>query len=309
MTTGGIGSSQALRIAEGSQYLEYDDLQPFDPPANEALLQEVLKGLGADADWNAQFQAIDDMRRLARHAPRLVASDRARLRKVVSLVVALADSLRSALAKNALRCIAELFAALGSRMDPDLDPVLSALLRRAADTNAFISEEADVSLREACRLAGSDARLLVPVQATLSHRRPELRARAVWCLAMLAQRLRNAATASPGSHRTDEQLRVVAEAAAKTLTDANPDVRLAARLAALALSGAPGLEELPVAAKLQSAAAASGIDPQAFDAFDLDACRPFAGGGGRSGSIGGAGFSSSVSAGGARTRSALQGRA
>lgn len=252
------------------QYTDFEDLQPFDLPPSEAFGQEVLKALSADdvrsADWAAQFQALDDARRLVRHVPKLIVADRARLKKLVALVVALADSLRSTLAKNALRCLGELFLLLGPRMDSELDGVLAALLRRAADTNAFISDEAEATLVEAMR-AGTEARLMQHVQAAATHRRPELRARAAWCLAMLAQRAQ-----VRGGVSGQRDLRVIADAGAKALGDANADVRQAARLIAVALVAGPGLEDCSSAARIQ-AAVPTGLEASSFDAFDLEQVR------------------------------------
>merc|ERR1719265_1780206 len=105
------------------------------------------------------MRAMEDVRRLAKFAPnRLVGVGRAaeggaRLRKVVSSVATLADSLRSALAKLALRVIGELLSTYGNSryLDLELEGCLQVTVKRAIDTNTFIQEEADATLRTICK--------------------------------------------------------------------------------------------------------------------------------------------------------------
>merc|ERR1711966_450031 len=110
--------------------------------------------------------AIDEVRRIAFFAPKTLLpstggnSSSGKLREVVECIIALAESLRSAIAKNALRCLAELYLSYGSRLDSELEAALTSCLRRAADTNSFISDEAQQSLREICGTA-TESRLLV----------------------------------------------------------------------------------------------------------------------------------------------------
>lgn len=257
----------APRNAEGIQYLTYEDLTPFTTAPDDRVAIDVLDRLSSSStDWASQFRAIDDARRLARFTPRLLVGGK-HLRKLVTLVAALADSLRSALAKNGLRCIGELFAVFGPRLDAELEVCLQVGFRRAADTQSFISEEAEATLREVCK-AATEAKVLTPLLAMVSHRRAEVRNKAVRCLAMLAQRLHARGTAG------QKELRVIAETAAKALGDASPDVRQSARMVAVTLSRAIGdgtLEDCMATAKLQAAVPASGLDPASFDAFDPDA--------------------------------------
>jgi len=246
----------------GPQYLSWEELGPFSSNPDDRWVNDLMSRLGASTAWSEQFEAINDARRLARYAPRALESS-GHFKRLVGLVAALADSLRSALAKNAIRCIGEFFAPFGKRMDAEINVCLPVIFRRGVDTNVFIASEAETALCEMFRTA-SEPKLLSVVLASLAHRRHEIRAKAVWCLAMLAQRL---GLRGPGH----ADLRVIAEATEKALGDANADVRTYARVGAIALSAACGdeFEDLPSAAKL-SAALIAGIDPAAFDAFDPD---------------------------------------
>lgn len=264
-TRGGGDGAGSTRRDEGVQYLALEELPPFAVPPEDRFLNDVLRRLGVADDWAVQFAALDDSRRLACHAPKLLVAGGG-LRKMVGLVTGLVDSLRSALAKNALRCMGELFVTFGRRLDVEIDICVPALLRRAADTNSFIAEEAECTLREVCK-AATEAKLLPPLLAAAANRQPRVRQQAVWCLAMTAQRLRER-----GAQGRD-QLRSVAEAAGKALGDANADVRQSARLAAIVLAGAGGLlGECAGGAKL-AGALLPGVDPATFDAFDPDSAQ------------------------------------
>lgn len=284
-TASSIGSERSPdRGVEGPHYLTWDELPPFVQPPDDRFVCDSIDRLSGNAsasspaspggrgqaDWSSQFRAMDDVRRLARYAPRLLmgANGSGRLRKVVASVATLADSLRSALAKNALRSVSELFSAFGTSrcMDLELEGCLQVAFKRAADTNTFISEEAEAALREICK-AATETKLLAPLISTAANRQAKIRERALRCLAMLSQRL---ALRGPTANR---DLKSIAEIAAKALSDASPDVRQSARLVGVVLERAYAdglLDDCSAVAKLQSALP-PGIDPSTFDAFDPDA--------------------------------------
>lgn len=243
----------AHELHESVQYLSHDELLPFEEvKPSERWVIALVKRLSSE-DWSEQFGAIDDVRRLACFCPTLLAGDS--LRKIVGAIAELTESLRSAPAKNALRCLGELFASFGRHMNLEVDVCFSAVLKRSADTNVFISAEAEITMCEVCRSA-PEKPLMPLVLAAATNRQAGIRKSGVWCLAMLAQR-RCAA-------RRDAK--AIAEVAEKALGDANVDVRRVARLAAtvFAASGNDGA----LVAKLV-AAALPGVDLSTFDAFDI----------------------------------------
>ena len=61
-------------------------------------------------------------------------------------ILKIADSLRSSLAKIALMTLNDMFLYLKRCMEPHLDHITKMLLKKASDTNIFISEEADKAL-------------------------------------------------------------------------------------------------------------------------------------------------------------------
>ena len=69
---------------------------------------------------------------------------------VVTEICKLVKSLRSSVAKNALLTLNELFQYLNRQMEPYLDTLMLVLLKRATDTNIFISDEALKAVLSAC---------------------------------------------------------------------------------------------------------------------------------------------------------------
>lgn len=111
------------------------------------------------SDWNVQFEALDDLRRLAKFHPNnelcrsdfkgCVKTENYRFHHAFPLVTHLSDSPRSALAKNAIICLHDLYSLLPSRcVEVSLDAAMPLLLRRSVDTNGFVCEEALQCLRQ-----------------------------------------------------------------------------------------------------------------------------------------------------------------
>jgi len=65
---------------------------------------------------------------------------------LTTLIIKIADSLRSSLSKIALLTITDMFTFLKRCMEPDLDNLMKILLKKGSDTNTFISDEAEKAL-------------------------------------------------------------------------------------------------------------------------------------------------------------------
>ena len=154
---------------------------------------------GADAvAWDRHFAALDTVRRAALHHPRLLldtslaagaaaaATSSAGIGAtpfpdtptavLASTLTTSVDSLRSAVAKNACFAVADVWTALGSELDAclvatDSAALLPTLLRRAGDTNAFLSDAANAAL-EAVLAGGGDVRLLSSLLSACSAAAP-----------------------------------------------------------------------------------------------------------------------------------------
>lgn len=252
----------------GWNHLRRDELRPFSSAPGQKALNEVIARLGATTDWLGQCSALDDVRRLAAFTPGVLLSSKDAASSILELTLTLADSPRSALARNALRCLAELFLGTAQAVDQRLEATLATCLRRASDTNQFISEEGDQALREICRSANL-GRLICSLLAAAAHKGPGVRSKAVWGLAMVAQRLGPKATAC-------REAPAIVQVVTRALADGSPDVRLAASLAAAALvAGDSGLVGRAGGAIMS--AIPDGLELATFDAFDRQAVQRFLG--------------------------------
>merc|ERR1712137_155524 len=108
-----------------------------------------------------------------------------------------------------------------------VDDSLTSCVRRAADTNRFIAEEGDLSLREICASA-PEQQLLRSLLGLCSHKSAGMRTKTFLCIVMFLQRLGSSAVAC-------RQVGALNEAIGKATKDANPDVRAAAKTAAALL--------------------------------------------------------------------------
>ena len=66
-------------------------------------------------------------------------------------VVKQTDNLRSQVAKNACMTLKVIFSELPTKeLDSNIDLVMTALIKKATDTNQFVSEQADQALSMVC---------------------------------------------------------------------------------------------------------------------------------------------------------------
>ena len=98
------------------------------------------------ADWNVQFDACNEIRRVCKHHQDLILQHGATLHSLVKQLVKLSDSMRSSLSKIALFTIRDMFFYLKRCMETYLDPLMKILLKRGSDTSTFISDAAEAAL-------------------------------------------------------------------------------------------------------------------------------------------------------------------
>lgn len=128
-----------LKESKGSDYLTKEDLKPLRDPEKEMRL--ILSDLKS-SDWKVQFEATNKLRRLISFHPDVIlGSATATIHALVLDMIAMAENLRSSVAKNSLICIYEFIQLMGRQIDAEMDLLLERLIKRSADTNAFISNE------------------------------------------------------------------------------------------------------------------------------------------------------------------------
>ena len=188
---GSVGASQDSPLQEVTQggglkvleELRTEELKALPAPPPEATLKSLLEQLRSD-DWSAHFDAINLLRRLVAWADES-GSDGGligQLHSVNLLLIGYADSLRSALAKNAVVCFRELFIHFGHKMEADLDLIVPVLIKKAGESNGFICEEANKALSSMVNNV-SEARAISALLGSASHRNPAARAKAAAHLA------------------------------------------------------------------------------------------------------------------------------
>ena len=97
------------------------------------------------------------------------------------------DNLRSAVAKNALLTIIDMFTGLGQLMDPELGPVMPVLLKSASSGNQFLIASAEAAL-DAMVSNLTPSRALGTLIANANSRSPPVRCKCAMSLeACIAQ--------------------------------------------------------------------------------------------------------------------------
>ncbi len=95
------------------------------------------------SDWKVLFQTTNKLRRLIEFNSNIVvkSSQSNTLHNVVMDVLALVENLRSSVAKNALLCLNELIVVIGKQVDSEMELIFDRVIKKAADTNVFISAQ------------------------------------------------------------------------------------------------------------------------------------------------------------------------
>ncbi|GAX73544.1 hypothetical protein CEUSTIGMA_g995.t1 [Chlamydomonas eustigma] len=163
--------------------LVYADLTAVTDP--EKALRSSLSTLNTannadrkELDWQAQHEALNDLRRLVKFNPDLVKSS---LHEIVVMSVPSADALRSFTVKNTLTLYQEMFNKLGKALDRELDEIVPMLLKKAGEvSNAgrenFLTSEADRTLSEMTRSV-SETRAISSLLTCANHKSQHVRVR------------------------------------------------------------------------------------------------------------------------------------
>jgi hypothetical protein len=179
-----LSPSLALALTAGAEYTPSLSLSPLHPSAVEAACRTVGADLSptSTASWDAQFAALDLLRRLALfHAQDLLEGTAGlTLHAAVAGTLPAADSLRSSLAKGACMALGDLSVGLGRGLDSELEAVMPVLVRRAVDTNIFMAVSAGKALASVIDNCG-EARVLSALLSCAASKTGSVRvATAVW---------------------------------------------------------------------------------------------------------------------------------
>ena len=213
-----------LSSADNLTYIKTEDLQPADNPSE--ALSRMIKGMQSD-DWLLQFDALNTCRSLLKHSSDLLKA--LNFHEIIFQVLLMADSLRSSLSKNSLMTLSDMCQFLPRSLDSDIDAISSLLLRKAVDTNIFLSESALKALTFMCQYC-NEGKVVTGILANLTATRSSLvKAKSAYCFEALFKRM-DVRVAK--MRELDRVLKKLAEFS----TEASPEVRSCAKSALKCLS-------------------------------------------------------------------------
>eukprot|EP00658_Telonema_sp_P-2_P084058 TRINITY_DN9233_c0_g1_i9.p1 TRINITY_DN9233_c0_g1~~TRINITY_DN9233_c0_g1_i9.p1 ORF type:complete len:1235 (-),score=335.81 TRINITY_DN9233_c0_g1_i9:171-3875(-) len=150
--------------------MESRDLTPVGNPSK--TLESCMGAIILDK-WDTQLDALTKLRRLAVHHPEVL---RHSLGQVSKDVLNSCNSLRSNLAKNALRCVCDFFEGLGRSMDPMIESTVKIMMNKMTEASGFINGEAERVLQTMVTNA-TDTKVLASLMSMSDHRHPIIRAK------------------------------------------------------------------------------------------------------------------------------------
>lgn len=205
-----VGPSSAPTHTPTIQYLTIAQLRPL-PDPNQSLTHLVTSL--PTADWPENFHSLTTIRRLALHHPDILfALSPPSLRLLLVELFRLIDNLRSAVAKNALLTLADVWSHAGRAPKPKhsekgsvegIDPrllenalpiLVPPLLRRCCDTSGFLAQTAEAAFEAVIHHTPDMARLLSALLPMAAHKHPLARRRVATVVRQCLSRL--AATSS-----------------------------------------------------------------------------------------------------------------
>ncbi|KAE9029686.1 hypothetical protein PF005_g1196 [Phytophthora fragariae] len=142
--TAGVDEVDSKTRPSGKQeprYLETHEVTPLINPKQD--LSKMLTQLRSE-DWEANFDALSTVRRLAMHHASII--DAGKVHAIVVEILKQVSNLRSSVSKNALLALESMCSAFSRAIDSELENIVPVLLRRCADSNAFVCESAAASL-------------------------------------------------------------------------------------------------------------------------------------------------------------------
>lgn len=138
------GSERAHSIDARNQ-----DIRPEKALSPEGQWKNVLSMIQNKKDWEGQFKACNIIKDFSSQHKSFFRMSDMFFSEIMNELSTLWNSLRTQLSRNALGTFAIIFENLGRKIDWILDTVIPMLLKKAADTNAFIAEEAEKALVKA----------------------------------------------------------------------------------------------------------------------------------------------------------------
>ncbi|KAG7382136.1 hypothetical protein PHYBOEH_010615 [Phytophthora boehmeriae] len=222
---GSEGDAKARSFGNGKQeprYLEPHEITPLASP--KQAMSKVLEQLRSD-NWETIFEALSTTRRLATHHVDLV--DTSMVHAIATEILKQVPNLRSSVSKNALLAFESMCGAFARAMDGEVDSFIPVLLRRCADSNAFVCESAAAAL-DSVVFNCSTARVVAALGAHVNSKAAPIRrevARAMQALLVV----------QVDDIQTSKELPMILQLVGRCLEDSNNEVRDIAKQSVLHL--------------------------------------------------------------------------
>ena len=188
---GQVASSANANAPRGSYTYksseEFIGLRVDDPAGFAAKAAAKLRD---NCEWTEQFEGLTMVRRVAlNHADEVSIGQWS---EVVKRTLAFFESLRSSLCKQSLLCMDDLINALPRRcIDSQLERIIPALLKKSADTSAFVVDAAATAMHSAIARLSQQRICSILLNIGASHSNPNLRAKAAQFLLVLVGKARD----------------------------------------------------------------------------------------------------------------------
>jgi hypothetical protein len=130
------------------EYLDSSQIKPSDHPSSE--LASGLRTLESETDWEKLFYCLNTIRSLVLHHQSMILSS-GKLHALVIGVMKQIDNLRSAVAKNAILTMGDMYQGLGRSMESEVVASIPTLIKRFGVSSSFLTESAETALQQMCR--------------------------------------------------------------------------------------------------------------------------------------------------------------
>ncbi|XP_065055489.1 TOG array regulator of axonemal microtubules protein 1-like isoform X1 [Rhopilema esculentum] len=226
----------AVRRSCTEGHMAVEPMNPFDNP--ELALKDGLRQIAASSeDWEMKCEGLQTFRRLAMFHPDVICQH---LHTVCLGIVAEVKNLRSQVSRTAIQCLGETVSYLPKQIEPELDMVVSTLLSKSSESNAFIKEDVEKSLSAVASHVNCVKAMGAFINGGAGHRNAQVRKMCARFLSQLAERIGVTRLLSGGKDVTERILPVAAQFA----VDGNQETRYYGRCILYLMIDHPDLERL-----------------------------------------------------------------
>ncbi len=165
------------------EYLDASEIEPSTNPTKE--FNKAMLGLDTQ-DWPEIFNTLNSIRRIALHHRSLITNSGS-LHSIIVGVLRQVDNLRSAVAKNAILTINDLFLGLNTVMDSEVLTIVNSVVKRCGDSSNFLGEVAENAILQMIDSVNS-LRALHALISNCEHRNSSIRGKVVGFMLVLLMR-------------------------------------------------------------------------------------------------------------------------